>query len=97
MKTIADIQKTIKDIYPKLERDYHVKCLGLFGSYVRGEQTTVSDVDLLVTFSVKPSLFQFIELENILSDRLGIKVDLVMESSLKPRIGKQIKKEIVMI
>lgn len=52
---------------------------------------------MLVTFSVKPSLFQFIELENILSDHLGIKVDLVMESSLKPRIGKQIKKEIVMI
>jgi len=50
-------------------------------------------LDLLVTFSQAPSLFKFIELADYLSNFLGIKVDLVMKSSLKPNIGKRILSE----
>ena len=45
-----------------------------------------SDLDILVTFKEVPGLFQYIELENVISDSLGIKVDLVMEDALKPGI-----------
>jgi len=79
---------------PQLEDRYNVKYIGLFGSYVRGEQTTESDLDILVEFSKTPTLFQFINLENYLSDTLGIKVDLVMKDSLKPNIGKHILNEV---
>ncbi|RXG33336.1 nucleotidyltransferase [Methanohalophilus sp. WG1-DM] len=79
---------------PQLEDRYNVKYIGLFGSYVRGEQTTESDLDILVEFSKTPTLFQFINLENYLSDTLGIKVDLVMKDSLKPNIGKYILNEV---
>ena len=80
---------------PRLAKRYQVKSLGVFGSYVRYEQRTDSDLDLLVTFYEPPSLLKFIELENYLTDLLGIKVDLVMKSALKPRIGKRILSEAV--
>jgi predicted nucleotidyltransferase len=50
---------------------------------------------VLVEFSETPSLLKFINLENYLSDNLGIKVDLVHKSGLKPRIGEQILAEVV--
>ena len=67
----------------------------MFGSYVRAEQRNDSDLDVLVTFRDAPSLLTFIELENYLSDTLGIKVDLVMKDSLKPKIGEHILREAV--
>ena len=62
---------------------------------MRKEQQADSDLDLLVTFHEPPSLLKFIELENYLSDLLGVKVDLVMQSALKPKIGKRILSEVV--
>ena len=80
---------------PTLAETYSVRSLEVFGSYVRDEQTAESDLDVLVTFDKAPDLFQFIELENRLSDVLGVKVDLVMKSALKPRIGQHILHEAV--
>jgi predicted nucleotidyltransferase len=53
-------------------------------------QNPNSDLDILVSFSKTPSLIKLIELENFLSDNLGIKVDLVMKDSLKPRLRNSI-------
>ena len=97
MKNSSEIQNTLKENFPRLQKEYQINKLGMFGSYVRGDQTPDSDLDLLVTFVQKPSLFTFIELENYLSDLLEVKVDLVMESALKPAIGKYIRKELVML
>ncbi|WP_129597761.1 nucleotidyltransferase family protein [Methanohalophilus profundi] len=87
-------RKKLREMLPQLEDRYNVKYIGLFGSYVRGEQTAESDLDILVEFSKTPTLLQFINLENYLSDTLGIKVDLVMKDSLKPNIGKYILNEV---
>ena len=64
---------------------------------MRGEQRKRSDLDVLVEFDEDHSmtLFKFIELESYLSDLLGVKVDLVMKSSLKARIGKHILYEVI--
>jgi predicted nucleotidyltransferase len=48
---------------------------------------------VLVEFSKTPILFEFIEIEHDLSSCLGVKVDLVMKSTLKPLIGRQILAE----
>ena len=80
---------------PQLKNEFKVKSLGVFGSYIRQDHTSTSDIDLLVTFSEPPSLFQFIELENQLSEKLGIKVDLVMKSALKPGIKEHILNEVI--
>ncbi len=82
---------------PSLAERYHVASLGLFGSYVRRENRPDSDLDVLVTFSEAPSLFRLIELENHLSDLLGVKVDLVMRDALKPQIGRQVLAEVVQV
>lgn len=86
---------TLHQLLPELAEKYHVRSLEIFGSYVRDEQTPESDLDVLVTFDKTPDLLQYIELENHLSDLLGVKVDLVMKSALKPRIGQNILREAV--
>jgi hypothetical protein len=87
------ITSKLKAEMPKVQSEYHVQSLELFGSFLRNEQTNKSDLDILVSFSKAPSLFKFIELEDFLSELLGIKVDLVMKSALKPHIGKKILAE----
>jgi predicted nucleotidyltransferase len=82
---------------PLLAEQYQVESLGVFGSYVRHEQCSDSDLDVLVIFHDPPSLLKFIELENYLSDVLGVEIDLVMKDSLKPRIGERILEEVVTV
>lgn len=71
--------------------------LGVFGSYVSGEATLASDVDVLVEFEKAPSMFEFIALENHLSDILGLQVDLVMREALKPALGPRILAQTVSV
>ncbi len=92
---LARAKRILRKHLPKLREDYSVKSLGVFGSYVRGEQKQRSDLDLLVEFEQAPSLFKYIDLENHLSDLVGIKVDLVMKRTLKPYIGQRILAEVV--
>ena len=96
-KELSYIKEKLLQEMPTLEKLYKVKSLGVFGSYVRQEQGTRSDIDLLVTFMDTPSLLKFIELENYLTDLLEIRVDLVMRDALKPRIGERILREVVPI
>jgi len=80
---------------PALREQYSVISLGVFGSYVRGDQKKRSDLDVLVEFERAPSLFKYGELEDHLSELVGIKVDLVMKKTLKPYIGRNILAEVV--
>ncbi len=70
----------------------------MFGSYARGTPGPRSDLDLPVEFDDRPlSLIAFVALEQDLADRLGVKVDLVERSTLKPLIGRRILEEIVTV
>ncbi|MBU1183238.1 MAG: nucleotidyltransferase family protein [Proteobacteria bacterium] len=86
--------KIIRNKKPEMKSRYGVQRLGLFGSYVRGRQRKKSDIDILVTFNRDIDLFDFLDLREYLEDRLHVKVDLVMESALKPAIGKRILSEV---
>ncbi|MGD0451533.1 MAG: nucleotidyltransferase family protein [Candidatus Bathyarchaeia archaeon] len=99
MITIDQIKKTLSKHKQELKQNYQVRDIGIFGSYVRGEQKKKSDVDILVEFeeSSKLSLLDFIGLENYLTDILGVKVDLVEKGTLKPRIGKHVLEEVVTV
>jgi len=66
----------------------------LFGSYVRGRQRKKSDIDILVTFNRDIDLFDFLDLRKYLESQLQAKVDLVMETALRPAIGKRILSEV---
>jgi predicted nucleotidyltransferase len=88
---IIDIIKSNK---PEMESRYGVRRVGLFGSYVKGRQRKKSDIDILVAFNRDIDLFDFLDLREYLEARLHAKVDLVMESALRPAIGKRILAEI---
>jgi hypothetical protein len=89
------LRDKLSQLKPDLAKEYKVSSLALFGSYLHGDETEESDLDVLVAFSEVPGLIKFIELENRLSDELGVKVDLVMKDALKPRIGERILEDAV--
>ena len=92
---LEDIKRILKENETTLRDKFKIKEIGIFGSFIRGEQKQKSDIDILVEFSEPISLFEFIDVEEHLSDILGIKVDLVTKNALKPRIGKHILSEVV--
>lgn len=94
--SLEGLSKQIRTILPELRQRYGVKDLWLFGSYVRAEQHEVSDLDVLVSFeNPHLSLIEFIQLEQKLSDLLGVRVDLVEKETLKPGIGQRVLQEAV--
>ena len=93
--TSEQMIELLRQQLPLLAARFRVKSLGVFGSYVREEQNPDSDLDVLVAFDQPPGLLEFLELENYLTDLLGVPVDLVMRSALKPRIGERILDEVV--
>jgi len=96
---LEEIKRILQEHREELREKYRVKEIGIFGSYVRGEQRRKSDLDVLVEFEPDAGmdLISFVELEDYLSQLLGIKVDLVMKSALKPRIGERVLREVVYI
>lgn len=99
MQSLEKIKATLAKHKQELSENYKIREIGVFGSYVKGNQRKQSDVDILVEFeaSANLSLLDFIGLENYLSDLLGVKVDLVEKQTLKPRIGKHVLDEVVEI
>jgi len=71
LKDAEYFMKILRQHLPELKEKYSVNYLGVFGSYIRGEQTEDSDLDILVQFDKKPGLFKYIELEDHLSELLG--------------------------
>ena len=94
-KTAEEILSILRAELPKVRQHYGVRSLGLFGSVVRREDRSDSDIDILVDFERAPTFFQFVELEDDLSKLLNSRVDLVMRSALKPLIGERILSEVV--
>ena len=72
-----------------------VRSIGLFGSIVRGDETPLSDVDILVEFIPEKHTFDnFMEVAFLLENILGRKVELVTPEALSPHIGPHILKEL---
>jgi len=97
-RDLEEIRGKLRRQLPELRERYGVRRLGVFGSRVQGRGRPGSDLDLLVEFDDRPlTLFQFVELENYLSDLLEMKVDLVEKDALKPVIGQHILDEVVSV
>lgn len=99
MKTLDQIKRILEAQKRHLAAQYGVTILGVFGSYVRGEQRDDSDVDILIELERPPriSLIGLVELEAYLSDLLDVNVDLAIKENLRKRIGERILSEVVPI
>lgn len=95
---LIEIQKTLHGLLPSLRERYGVGKLWIVGSRARGDHRVDSDLDVLVEFERRGiSLFGFAGLELELEDQLGMKVDLVEEGAMKPRVETEIRKDAVLV
>jgi uncharacterized protein len=94
---LKEIEAILRERRNQLAIDYGVTEIGIFGSCVRGDASSDSDIDILVGFNRPVGFFKFLELEERLSEWLGAKVDLVTKAALKPHIGRRILSEVAML
>lgn len=94
IQTKEDVLAALRQSQSRL-RALGVSRIGLFGSFVRGEQRPDSDIDLLVEFEAGRKTFDaFMELSFFLEDILQHPVELVTPESLSPYLGPHILKEV---
>lgn len=97
MKEKAEIMEQLQDMMAELRTEYHVRKIGIFGSYSRGRQTDTSDLDLVVEFERPIGMMAFVHLRNLMADRLGIPIDLVTPDGLHPLIRDRVMHEVVYV
>jgi hypothetical protein len=94
--TVEEVLQKLRVYLPTLHDRYSVATLGIFGSYVRGEQRHASDLDFLVEFVQTPTLLQLATLQNDLSHLFdGKKIDLVLKRNLRPALSERILAEVI--
>ena len=94
MKTFDEIRELLQRHKEAFREQYGLKEIGIFGSYVRGEQGDESDLDVLIELERPIGFVRFMRLENALSQLLGVRVEIVTKKALKPHIGKRILEEV---
>ncbi|MGQ4915857.1 MAG: nucleotidyltransferase family protein [Candidatus Asgardarchaeia archaeon] len=97
MRNLTEIKRILNAHKDEIKRKYKVKEIGIFGSFVRGEQRKDSDIDIFVEFEEVPDLFKFIELERYLEALLQVKVDLVRKKAIRKELKEQILTEAIII
>ncbi|MCK4420957.1 nucleotidyltransferase family protein [candidate division WOR-3 bacterium] len=97
MKMLEEIKSILAEHKEELKGKYKIREMGIFGSFVRGEQRKKSDIDILVEFDEEniPDLLKFIEIERYLEKMLNRKVDLVREGGIRPELKTIILKEVI--
>lgn len=96
-KNLSKIIETLKNLEEQVRNEYKAEIVGLFGSYVRGEQKEKSDVDILVRFLEGATLLDLAGLGNFLEDKLNVKVDVVPVDTVREEIKEQVLKETVYV
>lgn len=98
MTSKEHILKTINK-HKKRIRGFGIKNIGLFGSYVRGEQTAESDIDILIDLEPESEKFDnFMALCDFLEGIFkGERIEVVTKSGLSPYIGPKILKEVIYV
>ena len=93
MLTKNDILLKLRELKPKLHKEYAVKEIGLFGSFSDNSYTEESDIDLLVVLD-RPIGWKFFTLELYLETVFGRKIDLVTKNALKDQLKENVLKQV---
>ncbi len=80
MTKVIKIKNQIRPIL----KNHQVKKAAIFGSYAQGTQRKSSDLDLVIQFSGKKSLYDLVDLQQALEDKLNMKVDLLTYKGINP-------------
>lgn len=71
--------------------------IGIFGSYAKGTAGPDSDLDVLVTFNQRQSLLTLARIKRLLSQQLGMEVDLLTEGAISPYLRQTIRDELQLV
>ncbi len=89
------IERKMEEKKVYIKRVFHVREIGVFGSFIRGEQTESRDIDVLVDFERgHKDFFNYMKLRYYLEELLQRKIDLVIKNAVKPRLRKRIFSEV---
>ena len=99
VRNFEEATAILREHKAEVVQKYRVREIGIFGSFVRGEQKRGSDIDILVEFTPRniPGLLRLIEMEIYLEKLLRKKVDVVIKSGIRPELKKGILKEVIYI
>jgi predicted nucleotidyltransferase len=97
MKTLDEVKTLIRQHGDILAEKYGIAVVGIFGSYVRGEQQEESDLDLLAEILRPVSLLELVGAEIYLSEKLGVKVDLIPKRNVRKELREAILQEAIPI
>ena len=92
-----DILQILQEHREEVKNKYKAEIKGIFGSFARAEQTSQSDLDILVDFHSDADLFDFVGLSLFLEEKLHCKVDIVPRNSLREEIKEEVLREAVYI
>ena len=96
LKKIEEVKRILAEHKDELHQKFHVSSIGIFGSYVRGDQTSSSDLDVLVDFDA-PMGWEIVDVHEYLEEILGMKVDMATKGAVnrKPLLWKSIEEDLV--
>ncbi len=95
---IEEVKNRLAEQRTEIQRLFHVKKIGIFGSFVQDRQTRRSDVDILVEFEKgHKDFFNYMRLKDYLESSLARKVDLVIKEAVKPRLQERIFNEVLYV
>lgn len=92
-KSLNEIVNSISSMKEVTKKEYKAQIVGIFGSFIRGEEKETSDIDILVEFEEEADLFDFVGLSIFLEEKLGRKVDVVPHDTIRPELKDVILKE----
>ena len=93
MRNLDELRQILTAQKRSICENYQITELGIFGSYVRGEQTEISDIDILIDYEIAPSFVTLVELRDRLSEIFDLKVDIVTKNGLKTLIRDRVLAE----
>lgn len=93
MRTLSEIETTLKEQMPLLQEQFKVKKLGLLGSSIHEEQKEADGIDILVQFSEPIGAIKYLNMESYLSNLLEVEVNLVLIMGLSCKVARQVLKE----
>lgn len=97
MTKIEDVLTKLRELRPLLRTRYKATEIGIFGSFVRGEQKPDSDIDILAEFEEGADLFDLMGLSIYLEEVLHRKVDVIPKRTLRVELQELVLREVVAI
>ena len=92
---IEEVKKIVAEEKDEIRKQYKAEVKAIFGSYARGDFDVDSDLDILVDLDAGADLLDLVGLQHFLEDRLGCKVDLGTQNSLREEIRESVFSEAI--